>query len=59
MKGLGIVAFEMLTGWPPFFDRNFNTMCEKILRKPVRFPSKYRVGPEAQDLVGGLLQRDP
>jgi len=37
---LGIVAFEMLTGWPPFFDRNFNVMCEKILRKPIKFPSK-------------------
>jgi serine/threonine protein kinase len=56
---LGIVAFEMLTGWPPFFDQNFSTMCEKILRKPVRFPSKYCIGPEARDLVGGLLQRDP
>jgi serine/threonine protein kinase len=56
---LGIVLFEMLTGLPPFYDRNFNTMCEKILRKPVRFPSKFRIGPEAQDFVGSLLQRDP
>ena len=41
---LGIVAFEMLTGWPPFFDRNFNVMCEKILRKPVKLPAKIKVG---------------
>jgi hypothetical protein len=27
---------EMLTGFPPFSDRNFNAMCDKILHKPVR-----------------------
>ncbi len=34
---LGIVAFEMLTGWPPFFDREFDKMCEKILYKQLRY----------------------
>lgn len=56
---LGIVSFEMLTGWPPFFDRNFNSMCEKILSKPVRFASKYKISPEGQDFIRGLLQREP
>mmetsp|Transcript_9362 Transcript_9362/g.23614 ORF Transcript_9362/g.23614 Transcript_9362/m.23614 type:complete len:318 (-) Transcript_9362:407-1360(-) len=56
---LGIVGYEMLTGWPPFFDRNFNSMCEKILRKPVRFASKYHVSGDAQDFIGCLLQRNP
>lgn len=37
---LGVVCFELLTGWPPFFDRDFDKMCEKILRRPLRFPSK-------------------
>jgi serine/threonine protein kinase len=57
---LGIVAFEMVTGWPPFFDRNFNVMCEKILRKPVQLPAKFEVSEAARSFVcGGLLQRDP
>lgn len=35
----GIVCFELLTGWPPFYDRDFSKMCEKILYKPLSFPS--------------------
>merc|ERR1712070_81734 len=34
-------------------------MCEKILRKPVRFPAKYRISADAQDFINGLLQRNP
>eukprot|EP00613_Pedinella_sp_CCMP2098_P028682 CAMPEP_0171717232 /NCGR_PEP_ID=MMETSP0991-20121206/19906_1 /TAXON_ID=483369 /ORGANISM="non described non described, Strain CCMP2098" /LENGTH=645 /DNA_ID=CAMNT_0012308401 /DNA_START=20 /DNA_END=1957 /DNA_ORIENTATION=- len=57
---LGIVAFEMLTGWPPFFDRNFNVMCEKILRKPVKLPAKIKVSDACDAFVcRGLLVRDP
>ena len=36
---VGIVCFELLTGWPPFYDRDFSKMCEKILYKPLSFPS--------------------
>ena len=36
---LGIVAFELLNGFPPFFDRDFTKLCTKILTKPIIFPS--------------------
>lgn len=56
---LGIVCFEMLTGWPPFFDKDFEQMSQKILGKPLRFPTKYGVSPPAQVMIRSLLERDP
>lgn len=57
---LGIVCFELLTGWPPFYDRDFNKMCEKILYKPLVFPvKKYNFTKEVEDLIKNLLHRDP
>jgi serine/threonine protein kinase len=56
---LGIVAFELLTGWPPFYDREFNKMCDKILTHPIRFPTKYQFTPESQSFIKSLLVKDP
>jgi serine/threonine protein kinase len=56
---LGIVCFELLTGWPPFFDRDFHKMCDKILSRPLTFPSKYTITSEAKALIKQLLQREP
>lgn len=56
---LGVVAFEMLVGWPPFYDRDFEKMCAKIMRKPLRFPSRVRVSPAVESFIRGLLERCP
>ena len=53
------MAFELVTGWPPFFDKDFDQMCEKILKKPIRFPPKYDISIEAQHLICSLLDRNP
>ncbi|KAJ2607525.1 Serine/threonine-protein kinase Sgk2 [Coemansia sp. RSA 1804] len=36
---LGAVLYEMLTGLPPFYDQDNNTMYRRILHEPLRFPS--------------------
>jgi hypothetical protein len=56
---LGTLMFEMLTGWPPFYDKNLRKMCEQILRSDLAFPPGCTASPEARDIIRSLLARDP
>ncbi|CAE7331506.1 gad8 [Symbiodinium sp. KB8] len=56
---LGTLVFEMLTGWPPFYDKSLRRMCEQILRADLRFPPGCAASAEARDLIRQLLRRDP
>ena len=56
---LGTLMYEMLTGWPPFYDKNLRKMCEQILRSDLHFPPGCTASAEARDLIRGLLARDP
>lgn len=54
---LGTLLFEFLTGLPPFYDKNTNTMYQKILSDPLKFPSN--MPSTARSIIMELLQRDP
>ncbi|EIW76082.1 AGC Akt protein kinase [Coniophora puteana RWD-64-598 SS2] len=54
---LGVLLYEMMTGLPPFYDENVNTMYQRILSDPLNFPAD--MPPEARSVMTGLLQRDP
>lgn len=56
---LGTLMYEMLTGWPPFFDRNIEQMCQKIMKAPLKFPSHFGLSTEVKNLIAALLERDP
>ena len=55
---LGVLMFEMLAGYPPFFTDDANPMrlYEKIIAGKVRYPAYF--APEAKDLLKSLLTPD-
>eukprot|EP00999_Lentomonas_sp_LEN2_P001762 NODE_286_length_1719_cov_80.238065_g257_i0.p1 GENE.NODE_286_length_1719_cov_80.238065_g257_i0~~NODE_286_length_1719_cov_80.238065_g257_i0.p1 ORF type:complete len:330 (+),score=38.26 NODE_286_length_1719_cov_80.238065_g257_i0:83-1072(+) len=54
---LGILIFEMLVGYPPFFAESHFTLYETILEGKLQFP-KYVCAP-ARNIIRALLTQDP
>jgi serine/threonine protein kinase len=53
---LGILIFEMLAGYPPFYDENPFGIYQKILAGKIDFPRHFDVN--ATDLIKKLLTAD-
>lgn len=62
---LGILTYEMIVGFPPFYTGNSNNlkMYELIKKKPVYFPDptkhKIKMSEECKDFISKLLEKDP
>lgn len=52
----GVLLFEMLAGYPPFFDTTPYGIYQKILRGKVDFPRHFDV--KVKDLIKKLLHQD-
>lgn len=53
---LGILCFEMLAGYPPFYDENPFGIYQKVLAGRIDFPKHFDV--KAKDLIKRLLTHD-
>jgi serine/threonine protein kinase len=56
MNFLGVLIYEMLAGYPPFFDDNPFGIYEKILAGKIEWPR--HLDPVAKDLIKKLLVQD-
>jgi len=54
---LGTLLYEMISGLPPFYDRNRERMYKKILGAEMRFPA--HMSSEAKSICRGMLTREP
>lgn len=53
---LGVLIFEMLAGYPPFYDEDHFKLYEKIIAGKIKWPSHF--DPAAKDLLKRLLTSD-
>jgi serine/threonine protein kinase len=53
---LGVLIFEMLAGYPPFYDENPFGIYQKVLAGKIDFPRHFDV--KAKDLIKRLLTND-
>lgn len=62
---LGVLTYEMIVGFPPFYtgQQNNNKMYELIKTKPVFFPDAEKHGiamsEECKHFINGLLDKNP
>jgi serum/glucocorticoid-regulated kinase 2 len=54
-----MLAYEMLTSLPPWFDSDRQELYRKRISSSLSFPSRSRVSRSAKSFISGLLDRNP
>ncbi|XP_069621313.1 calcium/calmodulin-dependent protein kinase type 1D [Ranitomeya imitator] len=58
---IGVIAYILLCGYPPFYDENDSKLFEQILKADYEFDSPYwdDISDSAKDFIGHLMEKDP
>uniref|UniRef100_A0AAR2KGC4 Protein kinase domain-containing protein n=1 Tax=Pygocentrus nattereri TaxID=42514 RepID=A0AAR2KGC4_PYGNA len=58
---IGVIAYILLCGYPPFYDENDAKLFEQILKAEYEFDSPYwdDISDSAKDFIMHLMERDP
>ncbi|KAM0513018.1 hypothetical protein ACHAPE_008223 [Trichoderma viride] len=55
---LGILIYEFLTGYPPFWHQNPIEIYKQIVEKPVVFPQEPQISDDAKDIIKSFCTID-
>ncbi|KAK1151394.1 hypothetical protein AOXY_G32609 [Acipenser oxyrinchus oxyrinchus] len=58
---VGVIAYILLCGYPPFYDENDMELYKQIVKAEYEFDSPYwdDISDSAKDFISHLLQKDP
>uniref|UniRef100_A0A8C4NMX4 Calcium/calmodulin-dependent protein kinase 1Da n=1 Tax=Eptatretus burgeri TaxID=7764 RepID=A0A8C4NMX4_EPTBU len=58
---IGVIAYILLCGYPPFYDENDARLFEQILKAEFEFDSPYwdAISDSAKDFIRKLMEKDP
>ncbi|KAK1906835.1 Calcium/calmodulin-dependent protein kinase type 1D [Dissostichus eleginoides] len=58
---IGVIAYILLCGYPPFYDENDSKLFEQILKADYEFDTPYwdDISDSAKDFIGSLMEKDP
>ncbi|KAI7791948.1 calcium/calmodulin-dependent protein kinase type 1D [Triplophysa rosa] len=58
---IGVIAYILLCGYPPFYDENDSKLFEQILKADYEFDSPYwdDISDSAKDFISCLMEKDP
>uniref|UniRef100_A0A3Q4N0W3 Calcium/calmodulin-dependent protein kinase 1Da n=1 Tax=Neolamprologus brichardi TaxID=32507 RepID=A0A3Q4N0W3_NEOBR len=58
---IGVIAYILLCGYPPFYDENDSKLFEQILKADYEFDAPYwdDISDSAKDFISRLMEKDP